>query len=501
VSTSPQSGPLLPGDPRRIGRWRLLGRLGAGGMGVVYLGVRRKQHAAIKVLRADLAHDADYRERFRREAESAARVSSVNTARVLEIHDTDPMYLATEYVAGPTLSQALAAGGPLRGPALRDFARGVADAIAAIHAAGVTHRDLTPANVILDGRRPVVIDFGIARADDNRTMTATGWAMGTPGWMAPEQARGERAGPPADVFAWGLLVAFAGTGRPPFGTGRPDAVVYRIVHETPDVGGIDHELVPIVLAALEKDPQRRPRPEPVLHELLALDGIAPTSVAPAHVLPTAPAQPPVASPPPVGPPPEPPVHARRAAAAPPPRDRSAPRRVLALVGVLALLVAAGVGGVWLARLGDGSPAAADPELPTVTTGAVVTTPSTAPPTTTSTVPATTRPVATGDVESYCDAADAYYATLDDYTSGLGLFADQDERDEAFLDFAAENQDLGAELLAGAPADIADDVAVVVDAFRLAGDGDLSGYDTDEYAEARDSQQDFELLRCAILRFD
>ena len=193
-------------------------------------------------------------------------------------------------------------------------------------------------------------------------MTATGWAMGTPGWMAPEQARGERAGPPADVFAWGLLVAFAGTGRPPFGTGRPDAVVYRIVHETPDVGGIDHELVPIVLAALEKDPQRRPRPEPVLHELLALDGIALTSVAPAHVLPTAPAQPPVASPPPVGPPPMAPPPAKSQGGRP-----SGPRRTLALVGVLVLLVAAGVGGVWLARLGDGSPAAADPDLPTATT--------------------------------------------------------------------------------------------------------------------------------------
>jgi predicted Ser/Thr protein kinase len=481
-------------------------------MGVVYLGTRRKRFAAIKVLRADLAHDPDYRERFRREAESAARISSVNTARVLEIHDTDPMYLATEYVAGPTLGEALAAGGPLRGPALRDFARGVAHAIAAIHAAGVTHRDLTPANVILDERRPVVIDFGIARAEDNRTMTSTGWAMGTPGWMAPEQARGERAGPPADVFAWGLLVAFAGTGRPPFGTGRPDAVVYRIVHETPDVGGIDHELVPIVLAALEKDPQRRPRPEPVLHELLALDGIAlsgspsqapapatadgeaaavaQTMVAPAHVVPTAP--------PPVGPPPvvpDPPV-----APGPPGGHRSTPRRALALVGVLALLVTAAAGGIWLARLGDDSPAAADPELPTAPTGAVETTPSTAPPTTTSTVPPT-RPVATGDVDSYCDAADEYYATLDEYTGGLGLFPDQDEVDEAFLDFAADHQDLGAQLLAAAPPDIADSVAVVVDAFALAGDGDLSGYDTDEYESARDDLQGFELLRCGIVRFE
>ena len=286
------------------------------------------------MLRADLAHDPGYRERFRREAESAARVSSVNTARVLEIHDTDPMFLATEYVAGPTLSQALAASGPLRGPALRDFARGVANAIAAIHAAGVTHRDLTPANVILDARRPVVIDFGIARVADNRTMTSTGWAMGTPGWMAPEQARGERAGPPADVFAWGLLVAFAGTGRPPFGTGRPDAVVYRIVHEAPDIGGIDHELVPIVLAALEKDPHRRPRPEPVLHELLALDGIAQTSVAPAHVPPTAP--------------PSRPAHRHRLRRRPAVAGL-APRRALAVLGVVALLVAAGAGGVWLAR--------------------------------------------------------------------------------------------------------------------------------------------------------
>lgn len=456
-------------------------------MGVVYLGRRRKRWAAVKVLRSDLSGDCSYRERFRREAEAAARVVSTHTARVVEIRDQERVYLATEYIEGPTLAQAIAEQGPMPAAPLREFGRGVAHAIAAIHAAGVTHRDLTPANVILAGSRPVVIDFGIARATDNRPMTATGWSMGTPGWMAPEQARGDRAGPAADVFAWGLLVAFAGTGRAPFGIGRPDAVVYRIVHEAPDVGGLDHALVPLVIAALEKDPHRRPRPEAVLHELLALDGAAPpTAVAPPAVVPTAPASPR----------PEQPAPVPSA-----PRDRRSLRRAAGALAVLALLAAAAVGGVWLARLGDDSSAAAGPEAePASTRGSVATTTARTAPATSAPAPPS-APAPAGSTEEYCDAAEDYYEELDDARSDLGLFPSQDDVDDVFLEFAAEHQELGEQLRAAAPAEIADDVDVIVDAFELAGEGDLSGYDSVAYDAARGRLRGFEIVRCFIVRLD
>jgi eukaryotic-like serine/threonine-protein kinase len=221
-----QVGARQPGDPKRLGPYELLGRLGQGGMGVVYLGRERRggHRAAVKAIRPELAGDPAFAARFRREVEAARRVDSPRVARVLGADPAGPRpWLATEYVDGPTLAGAVAAGGPLTGGRLAAFAAGVAEALDAIHAAGVVHRDLKPGNVLLPGGSPPevkVIDFGIAWAAD-ATMTRSGLRFGTPSWMAPEQLRDQPAGAPADVFAWGLLVAFAATGRHPFGGGPP----------------------------------------------------------------------------------------------------------------------------------------------------------------------------------------------------------------------------------------------------------------------------------------
>jgi serine/threonine protein kinase len=251
-----------PGDPRRLGPYELVGRLGQGGMGVVFLGRERRggRLAAVKALRPELAGDPAFAARFRREVEAARRIDSPQVARVL---DADPAaerpWLATEYVDGTTLAAEVAAGGPLKGESLAGFATGVALALAAIHAAGVVHRDLKPANVLLPRPGPgvKVIDFGIAWAAD-ATRTRSGLRVGTPSWMAPEQLRDLPAGPPADMFAWGMLVAFAATGRHPFGGGPAEAVAYRILHDRPDLGGVPGSLRPLDEAALSPDPAARP---------------------------------------------------------------------------------------------------------------------------------------------------------------------------------------------------------------------------------------------------
>jgi eukaryotic-like serine/threonine-protein kinase len=260
--------PKEPGDPRRLGPYELLGRLGQGGMGVVHLGRQRRggRLAAVKALRPELAGDPGFAARFRREVEAARRVDSPRVARVLGAEPGGPRpWLATEYVDGPTLAAAVEAGGPLAGERLAGFAAGVAEALAAIHAAGVVHRDLKPGNVLLDGPDlggstglgVKVIDFGIAWAAD-ATMTRSGLRFGTPSWMAPERLRDQPAGPAADVFAWGALVAFAATGRHPFGGGPPEAVAYRILHDPPDLTGVPASLRPLVETALARDPAARP---------------------------------------------------------------------------------------------------------------------------------------------------------------------------------------------------------------------------------------------------
>jgi serine/threonine protein kinase len=251
-----------PGDPRRLGPYELVGRLGQGGMGEVFLGRERRtgRLAAVKALRPELAGDRSFAARFRREVDAARRVDSPYVARVLDADPSaDRPWLATEYVEGTTLATEVATG-PLTGDRLLGFATQVAQALTTVHAAGIVHRDLKPTNVLLqrsDRFGVKVIDFGIAWAAD-ATMTRSGLRFGTPSWMAPEQLRDQPAGPPTDVFAWGALVAFAATGRHPFGGGPPDAVAYRILHDQPDLDGVPDPLRQLVRDALSGDPAARP---------------------------------------------------------------------------------------------------------------------------------------------------------------------------------------------------------------------------------------------------
>jgi serine/threonine protein kinase len=254
-------GRLTDADPRRVDGFALQGRLGQGGMGVVYLGEHAQLGpAAIKFVHAAIAADPTFRARFRREVEAADRVASVRVARVLGADvDAQVPWLATAFVDGPTLSEAVGDGNPMAGDRLLALAAALADALTAIHRAGVVHRDLKPSNILLTPSTPVVIDFGIAAAHEQTELTRTGMQLGTPGWMAPEQVRGRRAGPATDVFAWGMVVAYAASGRPPFGRGPADALYYRVVHQRPHLPeGLPAPLDALVPAALVKDPRQRP---------------------------------------------------------------------------------------------------------------------------------------------------------------------------------------------------------------------------------------------------
>ncbi|WP_150253361.1 serine/threonine-protein kinase [Nocardiopsis deserti] len=275
--------PLRPRDPESVGGYRTVGRLGAGGMGTVYAGRGASGGVvAIKLVHGDLAADPDFRARFRREADLVRRVSSACVPRFLD-SDTDAAqpWLATEYVAGPTLRQHVREHGPLTGTSLRAFATGVSEALRAIHTAGIVHRDLKPGNVVLAADGPKVLDFGIARALAETAITRTGGLFGTPGWVAPELLRGGQPSPAADVFAWGALVAFAATGRNPFGTGSAETVAVRVLDGQPDLAGIPDDLMPLVTAATGGDPARRPTVDQALSELLGaqLTGIGGTSPA------------------------------------------------------------------------------------------------------------------------------------------------------------------------------------------------------------------------------
>jgi serine/threonine protein kinase len=255
--------PLLAGDPTRIGRFVLQGRLGSGGMGHVYLGVAPSgEQAAVKVIRSELAHEPEFRRRFRREAAAAAAVSGMFTARVLDADpDAEPPWLATQFVGGPSLRAAVLAGGPLSQPDQRRLALELAEALSAIHAAGLVHRDLKPANVLLSAGGAKVIDFGISHAHDSTRLTSTGLILGTPDYMAPEQVTDPAgSGPAADVFAMGATLAFAATGRSPFATEQAASTLYRVVNLEPDLVGVPPETASIARACLAKDPARRPLP-------------------------------------------------------------------------------------------------------------------------------------------------------------------------------------------------------------------------------------------------
>ncbi|OIJ69784.1 serine/threonine-protein kinase [Streptomyces mangrovisoli] len=246
-------------DPRECGGHRLVGRLGAGGMGVVYLGEDTEgRRVAVKILRPELADDPGFLRRFEREARALATLDTPHVVRVLELsaQGEDP-YLITEYVPGGSLAERLDAG-PLEPEAAVALAHALAVALTAIHAAGIVHRDLKPSNVLLGPDGPKVIDFGIAQLADASAVTRTGWRLGTPGYLAPEQLATGAAGPAADVFTWGLVVAAAGLGRHPFGTGPAEALAYRIQHTEPDLNGLPPSLLRAVRGALQKDPARRP---------------------------------------------------------------------------------------------------------------------------------------------------------------------------------------------------------------------------------------------------
>ncbi|MEW2358744.1 serine/threonine-protein kinase [Spirillospora sp. NPDC029432] len=274
--------PLRETDPRQLGSYRIVGRLGRGGMGTVYMGEDASgRSVAVKVINADLSDDPAFHERFRREVTAARRVRRFCTAPVLDARlDGEPLYVVTEYVDGPTLDEAVRERGPMHGGSLEGLAVGTATALGAIHGAGIVHRDLKPANVLLSATGPRVIDFGIARAlDATDGPTRTGQFVGTPAYMAPEIFRGRELTPAADVFAWGCVIAFAGTGRPPFSDSTVPAVMHRVMSAEPVLDGLDPALRDLVTAALDKDPERRPTAEELLARLTG-SGERPTAAAP-----------------------------------------------------------------------------------------------------------------------------------------------------------------------------------------------------------------------------
>ena len=252
--------PALESLPRKIGPYRVLEKIGEGGMGVVYLARdAESRQVAVKVLGPAVASDPDARLRLAREVETMRRVRSPHVAEVVDACVTGPSpYIVTRYVPGRTLDETVREQGPLRGAVLDQFASGLAEALAAIHAAGVVHRDLKPGNVLLDGGRPVVIDFGIAHIPDSTRLTKTGLVMGTPGYLAPEVIEGQPSSGASDVHAWGATVAFAATGRPPFGAGAYQTIFFRVLHGTADLGGVPPQLRPAVTAALSVNPAARP---------------------------------------------------------------------------------------------------------------------------------------------------------------------------------------------------------------------------------------------------
>ncbi|MFD1542006.1 serine/threonine-protein kinase [Nonomuraea guangzhouensis] len=263
---------------RVIGGYALRRVLGRGGMGEVHLATTPTGGlAAVKVIHPELARDPAFRRRFEREVAAARRVARFCTAPVLDAGlDGDVAYLVTEYVKGPDLAQAVREQGPLSGSDLEALAVGIATALGAIHGAGVVHRDLKPSNVLLSPLGPRVIDFGIAQLVDADSLASQA-ILGTPAFMAPEQVRGEPLGPAADVYAWGGVIAFAGTGRLPFGGGAPAEVLYRIVNEGPRLDGLDEGLRDVVERALAREPRLRPTAQQLLASLMGGTHLTPAT--------------------------------------------------------------------------------------------------------------------------------------------------------------------------------------------------------------------------------
>jgi len=263
--------PLRESDPAHIGPYRLHARLGGGGMGQVFLGRSRGGHTvAVKVVRPELADDVDFRRRFATEVAAARKVGGFYTAPVVDA-DTDatPPWLATAYIPGPTLHRAVTDHGPLPTETVAVLGAGLAEGLAAVHTQKLVHRDLKPANVLLAEDGPRLIDFGIARALDTTSHTHSSTVLGTAAFMSPEQARAQKIGPASDVFSLGSVLAFAATGRSPFGDGPIHAVLFRVVHEDPDLASLPLPLAGLVSACLTKAPAARPSLDEILTALVA----------------------------------------------------------------------------------------------------------------------------------------------------------------------------------------------------------------------------------------
>ncbi|EKX60510.1 serine/threonine protein kinase [Streptomyces ipomoeae] len=262
--------PLDVGEPTVVGPYRLLGRLGSGGMGRVYLGRSAGgRTVAVKVVHPHFALDEEFRARFRREVEAARRVGGAWTAPVL---DADPEasvpWVATGYAAGPSLAAAVSDGGPLPPHTVRVLGAGLAEALSAVHALGLVHRDVKPSNVLLTVDGPLLIDFGIARATDGTaSLTSTGVSIGSPGYMSPEQILGKGVTGAADVFSLGAVLAYAATGESPFPGDSSAALLYKVVHEEPQLGDMEGDLRELVERCLMKDAAARPTPDEVARAL------------------------------------------------------------------------------------------------------------------------------------------------------------------------------------------------------------------------------------------
>lgn len=336
--------------PRRIGVYAVERELGAGGMGTVYLARSRGGRAvAVKVARPELAADPHFRARFRAEVEAARRVGGFHTAPVVDADpEAEAPWLATAYIPGPTLAELIERQAPMNKEQLRSLGAALAEALQAVHACGLVHRDLKPGNIIMADDGPRVLDFGIARAVESTRLTATGAAFGTPGYLAPEQAQGHEVGGAADVFALGaVLVAAAGGSA--FGTGTPMGLMYRSVHEPADLSALPGELRSLVAACLSKNPAGRPTPETLLRSL----GPDPNPDPDPNTLALAtPDRPRVAPPVPVDPPADGRVDEplRR----PPAEPSRTPRLIILLIVAAAVTSALVAGLLALTRQGDDS---------------------------------------------------------------------------------------------------------------------------------------------------
>ncbi|MFG3253609.1 PQQ-binding-like beta-propeller repeat protein [Streptomyces sp. NPDC048172] len=361
--------PLTHDDPQRLGPFVLVARLGSGGMGTVYLGRSpRGRTVALKTMHAEFAERPDFRTRFRLETDAARVIGDLHGARVV---DADPLaevpWLATEYVLGPPLDEAVALCGPLPEDAVRALGAGLCEALAQLHGTGVVHRDLKPSNILVTATGPKVIDFGIARAEGDDRLTRTGSAAGTPAFMSPEQATGAEHPPAGDVFALAGVLVFAASGHGPFGGGQAADLLYRVRYAEPDLSGVPADLAGVLLRCLDKDPAARPgtgelrtlldrddsspfaaRLPGVLHAEILRRGEAVWDVEYQRL-----------------PPPLPDTGPEEPATTRTPGARSGPGRRALLLGSGAVAVAAAGGGAWFAlRPGDGpGPSAKKPDGP------------------------------------------------------------------------------------------------------------------------------------------